>query len=186
MGLIDFILRPLTKYIDSRHALAMKSTVALPTSGGRSSKLDWHDGFFSYMKGLQHGYTPFDVRIYDVIENLSIHHPDVSLAVDNIVRLGNTKMSIDLGTAKISEADREQWTEYLLMCSNHYYGYTSGIHTLVNDLLAQIVKFGCLSAEIVPKKDLSGIERIVRVPPSTIRFEYDNVTESWMPYQTIY
>ena len=120
----------------------------------------------------------FPFQFHDILEKLCMANPDFSQTVDNIKNLGNTGHEITISAADEStiEAARD--------CLNKL---AARINTdkLVNGMFRQLAVFGALSVEWVPESDLSGINKVVKVPVKSIRFKYDKDTDNYKPYQHI-
>jgi hypothetical protein len=57
--------------------------------------------------------------------------------------------------------------------------------SLVNQLFAQLALYGAISIEVIVEEDLSGVQKVVRVPAHTIYFKYNEATRDFEPYQWI-
>lgn len=158
----------------------------LPVRGGRQTVpegMTTMGGFLAEMSVVQ---PDFNVQLLRALEQLATYNPEVSMAVDNIVQLGNTidyfPTNIGFDDA-VSDEMQKEMIQRLKARSRDWYAYSGGINSMVNDLFAQIAINGSLSAEIVAEKDLSGVKKIVTVAPKNIKFKYDKQTDNYLPYQ---
>lgn len=128
--------------------------------------------------------TNFNFKLLGFIKNLSIWNPHFSMALENIVTLGNTDYEIDFGQA-IGENQAAQYKKFLAERVEGWYEFADGEDSLDNDLLAQLCNYGAISAEAVIRPDLRGIQNIVRVDPEFVRFAYDPAKAEHVPLQEI-
>lgn len=114
----------------------------------------------------------------EIIEKFCIVNPDFSQALGNVVRLGNTGHEITVASG--DEATIEAAAERLNKLA-------ARINTdkLVNRLLRQVAVSGAISLEWVATSDLSGIDRAVLVPVSSIKFKYDKKADAYKPFQFV-
>lgn len=157
---------------------------SLPVKGGRVSISDNANTLGNFFNGLALTNPSFNIQALKALENLAQHHPEVSKAVENIVTLANTERTITFKGVE-SETQEEEMLRHLNKRERTWYSHSSSSSGLVNDLLAQTVVYGALSAEIVPRLDLTGVDKVVTVNPKYIRFNYDNEIEDYKPYQLI-
>lgn len=153
--------------------------VATPVAGGRSSVEPNRFGMPSIMGPVQ---DDFPFQILPVLENLAMFNRHISYAVDNIVNLANTECEIFFADT-VRDAEAKKMKQHLKEREKTWYQYTDGESGLWNDLFAQLATFGALSAEGVPFKNLTGIEKVVRVAPFHIRFAYDEKKDMYIPLQ---
>lgn len=157
----------------------------LPISSGRSSEPDVPTSLLSIIMKEQAIIPPeFQIDLIKVLENLARYNSDVSYAVENIVQLGNTDYDIsfneDMSKTEAIEARKE-----INLVEANWYGYSGGLKSLRNDLLAQAAISGAVSGEIVPNNNLDGVKKLVLVSPKNIRFSYDGVADIYEPYQVL-
>lgn len=127
--------------------------------------------------------SKFPLEFLEPIQNLSLIVPDVSQMVDNIIQLGNTGHKVLIETN--SEAQTDRALEELYLFSKSAFADYGGLDGFVNGILAQAARTGAMSVEWVIKKDLSGIEKVVMVPVSTIKFVFDPELGRNVPYQKV-
>lgn len=153
-----------------------------PMSGGRRSvpTTSGVDGVLG--QDLERVRNDIPQSIYDLLEILAQTNPDLSMAVENIVQLGNRPFTISFDEG-ISDGDSAELSQHIYKVSDYWYDNSGGLNSLRNDLFAQIAVTGALSAEIIPKDDLTGIKEIVLVSPKTIVFKYDRDKGTYYPYQ---
>lgn len=128
--------------------------------------------------------TTFNFKALQFLQNLSIWNPHISMAVENIVALGNTDYKIDFGES-VGEAQAAALRKIIWKDIPQWYEFADGEDSLDNDLLSQMAINGTISAEAVIRKDLRGIQNIVRVDPYYIRFAYDPDKAVHIPLQEI-
>lgn len=152
-----------------------------PPSGGRQTE-ETASGFLFGGDIKQELKPDFPVEWLKALYNLAAYNGDVSYAVENIVTLGNTKHTIDFGD-EVPEELAAEMKMHLMRRSKHW--YKGGMHSLINDLLAELAIAGCISAEQVVDETLTGIDYVVKVDPTTIRFMYDNEKGRYVPAQKV-
>jgi len=94
------------------------------------------------------------------------------------VTLGNTGHQLEV------TAEQESVIEEALTRLNQLAAQINA-DDLVNHLLRQIGINGALSIEWVSKSDLSGIEKAILVPVTSIRFKYDKQRDLHVPHQLV-
>lgn len=161
-----------------------EANAPLPNTSGRSSQPHLNnDTLFSVIKGEMDTVKPgFDPKLIEICEFLAMYNGDVSYAVDNVVQLGNTNATISFDDS-VSKEQKKEMLKYLKVAEQTI--YTGGINSLQNDLFAQAVISGALSAEMIPFRNLKGIDKVALVPPKFIVFKYNDKTYSYDPYQRI-
>ena len=121
----------------------------------------------------------YPVEYLTLIDTLSVINPDMSQAVSNIVLLGNTGHMLS-----VSGDDAEQAAKRINHQASRLYRRSAGIDGLINAQLSQIARSGALSVEWVPSRGLKdGIEKVIVVPTSSIRFVYDPAIKDFYPVQ---
>jgi len=146
--------------------------------GGRSSKEVTGTSLLGDLTAL-HGlydflnpYIPIEVLKY--ITLLSVINPDLSQARKNAMRLGNNGHKVLINTknpgSRIVKAAQERINER----APHLCEHTHGVDGLFNLLFNQQMVGGPISAEAVIEKGFKGIEKVVMVPTSTIRFKLED------------
>lgn len=159
-------------------------TSALPTNGGRQSYPDGINTLGGFLAELSFIQPDFPTQILEALEKLAMYHGDVSQAVENIVALGNTEYTIEFDD-KVKDNDAKEMKARIADKEHEWYVYAGGLHSLINDLLAQVAIFGCLSAESIPTPSLDGVKKVAFVAPKHIRFKYNKETDSYDPYQHV-
>lgn len=153
--------------------------IELPVKGGRTSVYEGTRSGFGNKNTPEA--TTFPFQHLQFLQNLAMWNRHISLAVENIVTLGNTPYEIDFGDTGQEQA--KQMRKHLDIVVPNWYEFSDGEASLDNDLLAQTAIYGAISAEGVVKKNLSGISKIVRVDPYYIRFAYDDKKDIHVPLQ---
>lgn len=109
-----------------------------------------------------------------VIEKSVIANPNLSQMFELIIDLANTGHNVEV-ISNSEEAKKEI----------EFFAEKLNADSFVNQLLAQIALYGAISIEIVVNERLDGIEKIVRVPATTIYFTYNEETDAFEPYQQV-
>jgi hypothetical protein len=128
--------------------------------------------------------TNFNFSTLKFIANLAMWNRHLSMAVENIVTVGNTDYKMDFGKG-VPDAQAATMRKYLWNEIDNWYEFADGEDSLDNDLLAYVATYGCVSAEAVIRPDMRGIQGIVRVDPQFIRFGYDKKKNIHIPLQEI-
>ena len=157
---------------------------ALPMNGGRSSVPEPTGTMGGILGDLILTDPNFPIEFLDALTHLAMYNADVSYAVDNIVQLGNTDYDIFFDDS-VSDEQAKEMKKHIKRASRHWYNYTEGINSLINDLLAQVAITGALSAEMIPTKGLDGIDKVVLVNTKSIRFLYNEEHDRYVPYQSV-
>ena len=196
MGFLDDFGNIVLRYAFGEHKNNQAQTTAKPTVikaktepgfmpvGNVRSSVESGASTFAPTGKLQEIKPDFAIEYLSTIENLAAFNPDISYGLDNIVTLGNTEHDIYFSD-KIPESKQSEMRNYLLEQERTWYGFSGGVRSLKGDLLTQIVINGALSAEAVPREDLTAIKKIVRVSPKHIRFIYDKEADEFYPYQNV-
>lgn len=161
-------------------SLATENTTLKPAAGGRSSETPTSSLYEGIMAEADMISPEFELELLKVCDYLAKFNADVSYAVDNIVQLGNTPATISFDDSVDDDLAREMVT-YLKDAEQ--YIYSGGMNSLRNDLLAQLAVSGAISAEYIPDKKLSKIQKVVIVPCVGIRFKYNRETVDYDAYQ---
>jgi len=106
------------------------------------------------------------------LEKLILTNPDLAHAHQIFLDLSATDLDIFVDTEEGRE-EIERLNEKI------------NFENLSRLLLSQLIINGAISLEWIVKEDLSGIEKAVRVPVSTIYFVYDEETDEFQPYQYV-
>jgi len=110
-----------------------------------------------------------------VIEKAVIANPILSQTHNLLIALANTGHEVIVQGKDKEKAKKELENLASILNTDH----------LINQLISQIAIGGAISAEIVVKEDLSGIEKIVRVPVSTVYFAYNEEEDEYEAYQWV-
>lgn len=127
--------------------------------------------------------SKFPLSYLDALSNLSLVNPDVSQAVDNIIQLGNTGHKVVIETP--SDTLREQITKEVNNFVKYAFRRYGGVDGFVNTLLGQAARTGAMSVEWVVNNKIDGIDNVVFVPTSTIRFLYSAESTEQEPWQRV-
>lgn len=110
-----------------------------------------------------------------IIEKAIMANPILSQTHSLVVSLANTGHEVIVRGRDEKKAIQEIETLASILNTDQ----------LVNELISQVVIGGAVSAEILVKRDLSGIEKVVRVPVSTVHFTYNEEEDRYEPYQWV-
>jgi len=157
-----------------------QETGTLPVLGGRSSVSD-SQTMFTGINGKIQVKPLFPKEFIMTLEGLSIHHPDISHAVANIVELGCTEHNITFEDT-VSNTVARKARAHIESIKKTIYN-SEGVKGLITDLLRQAAVSGAVSAEIVPRLDLKGVDSVVLVAPWQIEFLYNSETKKNEVYQ---
>lgn len=128
--------------------------------------------------------TDFNFKTLKFLANLAMWNRHVSMAVENVVTLGNTDYKLDFGHG-VGDAQTAAMRKYIWSEVDNWYEFSDGEDSLDNDLLAQTATYGCISAENVISPNMRNIQNIVRVDPQYIRFTYDRNKNIHLPLQEV-
>jgi hypothetical protein len=151
-------------------------------SAGRSSM---YEGYRNYLPTDNAPVpTNFNFKVLEFLGNLSMWNRHISMAVENVVTLGNTDYTVTFGN-KVGDKQAALMREHLWAKADNWYEFSDGEDSLDNDLLAQVATYGAISAEGVIMPNLRGIQNIVRVNPYYVRFAYDRAKNIHIPLQEV-
>jgi len=117
---------------------------------------------------------------YDDLYYLSKYNHDVSMAVNNVVALANTGITIQFDDS-VSDAQASEMMAYLHKSEKGY--YKGGRPMLVNSLLRQLAITGVLSAEAQPNKRINGIGNVMLLSPKYVYFRWNQALYDYEPFQ---
>lgn len=109
-----------------------------------------------------------------LIEKAVMLNPDLSQMHELIIDLANTGHRVEVIPERQDTIEEIQRLAENLNTDN-----------LVNHLLSQIVLYGAVSIEIIVDEELRGIKDIVRVPPPTVFFLYNEDIAQYEAYQWV-
>lgn len=156
---------------------------------GRASEVNLSVGAVSSFRGksvkllqrLQHTYD-----VYDAIHLLIEEHPDVSMGYAVLQALVNQGGSIEFtGCARASAARiTKEWNTFAARVNKDGSG---GLDGLIAQLHGLDFAEGAMSCEVVFNDDLSDVEDVYPVPPSTVRWKLERRSgkQIWVPYQYV-
>jgi hypothetical protein len=125
--------------------------------------------------------------IFDLIDILIDAHPDVSYALWNFLRIGNSGYSIHvhkLGTNEpyvLGERIIAKFIDSLKIPNINRFEKSRSIDKLINYLLLSVIIRGAAAFEMVLTPDKSDVAFIAPVDPQTITFKFEN--NRFVPYQ---
>lgn len=108
------------------------------------------------------------------LEKIILTNPDISHAHQIFLDLVNTPLDIHI--EPISDKLETEVENFLAKIQ---------IDDLKRHLFSQLLIYGALSAEAVVSEKLNGIEKIVRVPVTTIYFAYNEERDTFEAYQVV-
>jgi hypothetical protein len=155
--------------------------IELPDDG-RSSVESTLSGRMGAMLDAFDGVSPvIDFELLRCIELFSIHNPDFSQYVANIINLGNTGHQV---TVEAKDSGRaEAALARINDAAQRLYPNGAGVDGLINAYLRQIAVFGALSSEDVVDLRARRVDQVVIVPVKQIRFRY--LDGRYVPHQKI-
>ncbi len=168
-----------------RYLLPAKNTpkrevVKLP--GRRLSVPTIQQSFLAIKEAVDFIKPDFAYEYIPVIRKLLRVNSSVSVAVTNIVELGNTGFTISFDSGVTPEKALEMQTR-ISQVSKQWGAGTAGLHGIINKLITQIYIGGALSGEWVVNRELSGIKNLAFVNAETVRVTYNTSSQEYDFYQ---
>lgn len=117
---------------------------------------------------------------YDKLYYLAKYDEDISYAVDNVVRLGNTEITIKFDDS-VSDRQAQQMRQSIIDNEKHW--YKGGRPMLVNSLLRQAYITGAVSGEGQPKANLSELDKVVLLSPKWVYMKWNKLERDYDEYQ---
>lgn len=109
-----------------------------------------------------------------LIEKAVMLNPDLSQMHELIIDLANTGHTVEVvPDSKELKSEIEALAEAI------------NTDSLINQLFSQLVLYGAVSIEAVVDENLRGIKDIVRVPPTTVFFLWNEEQSQYEPYQWV-
>lgn len=125
--------------------------------------------------------------IEDLLDILIDAHPDLSFAVWNFLRIGNSGYTVSverLGSGKHWEQAEKEVREFikrLSLPSVDRFEHSRSMNKLLNQLLLSVVVRGAAACELVLTPDMKDVAFIAPVDPATIEFKFED--NRYVPYQ---
>lgn len=179
---IQKVFREFDQKLGESYELKNANSVEMPIEAGRTSI--YEGDRYGSLVGNGPVYTNFDFNVLQMLANLSIYNRHISLAVDNIITLGNTDYEIDFGES-VGTKQAAEMRKFLWRQMENWYEFSSGEESLDNDLLSQLATYGTISAETIIANDLRSIDNIVMVNPFYIRFAPNKTRTRHIPLQQV-
>lgn len=135
----------------------------------------------SVLRGLNKMVEPsFRTELIETIRALYKINPDVSIAVQDMMKLSNTghRVYFDDNTPKEAKAMLDHLDKTQAKWSN----YTAGIDGLVNKMFVQSFIGGAIAVEGPPNENLDGIDTVLFINPEDIKFKRER-NGIYHPYQ---
>lgn len=144
---------------------------------------DYGNFVYTYLRNHTNIVEPsFLTELVPLIRDLYKVNPDVSIALQDMFKLANTRHRVNFPHNTDKEAIIMR--DHLRKVQNTWSKYTSGIYGLITKMIVQAMVGGAISIEAVPKNDLTGIATILFIKPETIRFKRLSNGE-YEPYQLV-
>lgn len=125
-------------------------------------------------------------NVYDAINLLINEHPDTSMGYSVLQALVNQGGKIEFSNASRASSKRihEEWDAFAARVNSTA---SNGLDGLLLQLHGMDFAEGGMACEVVVKEDMSDIEDIYIIPPSTIewRNEKRDGKYRWIPYQIV-
>lgn len=160
-----------------------KDVPETPITPGRVSEPDddWGTTSVALLKGLTKMVTPsFRREVIPLIRKLYKVNPDMSIAIQDMFKLGNTGHQVTFPNNTDAEADKMR--DHLTKVTKKWSRYSAGIDGLINRMIVQQYVSGAISIEAVPNDDLSGLSTVLFLKPENIFFKREN-NGVYSPYQ---
>jgi hypothetical protein len=139
--------------------------------------------FYTDIKGKTSFISPgFIAEYIPIIRKLSWINEDMSLAVNDMVRLTNTGHRIKFDPEVLPELQAEM-KAHIEAKQVEWGDGVDGINGIINKMIAQIWIAGALSNEWVVSNDKTGIKNLVLVNPESIVFSWNKKQLRFEPYQ---
>ena len=170
--------------LPTRNNTVFPLTPDIPIPRGRRSEpqnftYDELGNFLTYLGELP---APWYFPIIPVIRRLAQSNADIGQALENVVTLGNAGHQIFFDPGVKPELV-DKMRAHILNIQKNWASGTAGADGLLSKLISQVMISGALSAEWVPKPDLSGIEACILVNPENIVAKLDRRKTSYEFYQ---
>lgn len=148
---------------------------------GRVSVPNDNGDILAILRGESEIVTPsYRKELIPLIRDLYKVNPDISIAIQDMFKLSNTKHAITFPYNSGEEAKKMR--KHLDEKSRSWANYTAGAFGLTNKMITQILVGGAICIEAIPKGDLSGLSTIVFLNPEDIIFK--RVSDGvYKPYQ---
>jgi hypothetical protein len=154
----------------------------LPVGASSESSTGYNSALNLLKQNINYVTPEFNRDQIPFLRRLSFVNPDISQAVDTLVKLGNTGFKIRFDPkVKPDMVDkmRTHINNRLTELTQDY----GGISSFMNRLYRQIYIAGAISGEWVPQNNLRGFKKIILVRPEHIYWVYDKEKREWFPYQ---
>lgn len=126
--------------------------------------------------------------IEDLIDILSDAHPDVSYAIWNFVRLGNTKYNLTvrkpMGDGKPDDTMKKVITDFFDMMElpdQTRFSVSRSIDKMLGQMILAAVTRGAVAGELVMGAGLAEVAFLAPVDPGTVTFKFEQ--DRYVPYQ---
>jgi hypothetical protein len=126
----------------------------------------------------------FSRQCYGVLRQLIMFSPDFGYALDNIVQLASTNMSVTFDD-DVPHSQEVKMLNDLEVDGRNWYSRGGGISQINSDLLTQLLYSGALSAEAWETNQMDNIEGIATVDPEDIYIFYNKTTKKYEHRQKI-
>lgn len=202
MGVIDnfrnILKRPLSKQESKQVPQEHYSINSTPDFGGaRNTTPKFNQGSYRGIFGSLPKRSQKDLNLDErrfkymdlntLMDVLSDAHPDVSFAIWNFLRIGNSGFKVRVyklnseNRYTTAEKDIAELFKRLKLPNNNKFEKSRDINKLINQLILSVVTRGAAACEVVLTPSKDDIAFIAPVDPATITFRYEN--GRYIPYQ---
>ncbi len=170
---------------ESKTPLNKKGVPVLP-SGGRPSVVATAQKNLTaeIIDGKKILRADYDLKLVDIIRQLTRHNPDMSQALSDSVALINTGIQTIKFDKSVKPAQAREMKIYIEEQSRKWGAGTAGLHGLMNKMVSQMLIGGAISNEWVPNKDKTAIVNLVFLNPENVAWVRKN--NLYKPYQRVY
>lgn len=123
----------------------------------------------------------------ELIDTLVDAHPDVSFAVWNFLRIGNSGYKITVNKLNgnrwpVAEKEIQEMLTRLSLPNGSRFEKSKSFSKVLNQLIFNVVTRGAAALEVVLTPGLDDVSFFAPVDPATIEFRYEN--NRYIPYQS--
>jgi len=179
------IIRGKRKEIKTENPIPNKKSVVIPAGRISSPRNNETSYSLDKIKKETDVIKPeFSFEAIPIIRKLYKYNEDVGSILVDLIQLTNTGHKIKFDNSVAPDLV-DKMRSHIETRSNDWGSGVSGIHGIINKLIAQIWVGGALSAEIVPSRDFMNVDNIIIIDPETIRFKLNKKDGRYNPYQLL-
>ena len=125
--------------------------------------------------------------IFELIDVLSDAHPDLSYAIWNFIRLGNSGYTFSVKKLSSNKnypqgmKEIEDFINKLKLPNSRNFSRSYDLDKIIDQFILSAITRGAIACELVLTPDKKDVAYIVPVDPATIEFRYEN--GRYIPYQ---